>query len=155
MIEEAKKDFGRPYVEVFPVDDNPSKVEVSKDGKRLIYGGDSIGLADVRNNWIVNDGIIFDNKCCTIKSIENGDILINNFDNWDLVMLDKNLMEKGKLTGKGRMIPDNYRRVRTRNAEDDKHLLWLSAPEHLSVVHTGTLTSDEIRNFWSYNGRFV
>lgn len=155
MIDEAKKDFGRPSLEIFQVEDNPSKVEVSRDGKRILYGGDNLGIAEVRNNWIVNDGVVFDNKCCTIKSMENGDILLNNFDTWDMVLLDRNCQEKGRLTGKGRALPENYKRVRTRSAEDDKHLLWLSAPEHLSVVHTATLTSDEIRNFWSFGGRVV
>lgn len=153
MIDEAKKDYGRPVVELFSVDDNPTKIEVSKDGKRVLYGGETVGVADVKGNWIVNDGVVFDNKVCTIKCIENGDILLNNFDTWDMVLLDKNFNEKGRLAGKGRMLPENYKRVRTRNAEDDKHLLWLSGPEHLSIVHTGKFTSDEILNFWAYNGR--
>lgn len=155
MVNEAKRDFGHPIVEVVPLEDNPSKVEVAKDGKRIFYGGDSLSSIENRNGWLLHEGPLFDNKCCTIKSAPMGDTLVNNFENWDLVLLDRNLHEKGKLPGSAKMLPENYKKVRTRNSEDDNNLLWLSGPEHLSIVKTGTLTSNEIRNFWKFNGRNV
>lgn len=155
MLTEAKRDYGTPQCEFFDVSDSPTKVECSKDGQSILYGGESFGLCSVRNGWVINEGVLYENKCATIKSLDNGDTLVNNFENWDLVLLDKNLAEKGKLSGVGRAVPQNYKKIKTRNSEDEKSLLWLSGPENLSLVNTGNLSSKEIRQFWRYNGRAV
>ena len=155
MLDDAKRDYGNPVIELFQADDFPSKVEVSKDGKRVYYGGDSFGTLEQKNGWLLNEGIVYDNKCCTLKALDSGDILINNFDNWDLVLLDSNFNEKGKLSGSSRSLPTNYKKIKTRNSEDDSHLLWLSGPENLSVVKTSNLSSNEIRFFWKFNNKNV
>ena len=153
MISDARKDFSAPIVEYFNTTGPAAKVEVSKDGLQVFYGGDAIGVLEYKHDWLLNCGIIFKNKCCTLKSLPNGDLLVNDFDTWDLVLIDPNHKEKGKLTGTPGPIPQNYKRIRTRNAEDDKYILWLSGPEHLSVVTIDNLTSNEIRFFWNYLGK--
>ncbi len=132
MLDDAKRDYGNPVIELFQADDFPSK-----------------------NGWLLNEGAVYDNKCCTIKALDSGDILVNNFDNWDLVLLDSNFNEKGKLSGASRSLPNNYKKIKTRNSEDDAHLLWLSGPENLSVVNTSNLSSNEIRFFWKFNDKNV
>lgn len=152
MINEAKRDFGNPTLEIIPVQAQPTKIDVAKDGREAIYGGDSIGMIQKRDGWIIDEGILFDNKTCTLKHLPNGDVLVNNFSNWDLVLLDQFLNEKGKLRGGYSGEPNNFRQIQTRNSEDDNSILWLSHPDHLSIVRTNNLSSNEIRNFWKFNG---
>jgi hypothetical protein len=155
MINEARRDFGNPTVEFIQVQGHPTKVDLSKDATQAIYGADTIGVIDKTDGWIVDEGIVYDNTICTIKNLPNTDILVNNFANWDLILLDRNLNEKGKLKGGFAGEPSNYRNIQTRNAEDDKFILWLSHPDHLSIVRTNNLSSNEIRNFWKFNDNRV
>lgn len=152
MVSDAKKDFGTPTVEIVQVSGNPTKIDVAKDGLHAIYGAENISLLRKRDGWVVDDGVLFDNKTCTIKHLQNGDVLVNNFDNWDLVLLDQYMNEKGKLNGSYKGEPYNYKHVNTRNSEDDSNLLWLSHPDNLSIVRTSNLSSNEIKNFWKFNG---
>lgn len=155
MIAEARRDFGNPTMEVIQVASQPSKVEIAKNASQVIYGTDNIGVLQKREGWLIDDGIVFDNKTCTLKSLPNGDFLVNNFSTWDLVLLDQNLVEKGKLRGGYSSEPMNYRQLHTRNSEDDNFILWMSHPDHLSIVRTSNLSSNEIRNFWKFDGNRV
>ena len=152
MISDAREDFSTPLLEIVPVSGNPTKVDVAKNGQQAIYGGDNIGIMRKQDGWVVDDGIVFDNKTSTIKHLNNGEVLVNNFDNWDLVLLDQNLNEKGKLNGGSRGEPHNYKNINTRTSEDDANILWLSHPDNLSIVKTNNLSSNEIKNFWRFNG---
>lgn len=155
MINEAKRDFGNPAVEIIQVQGQPTKVEVSPNASQALYGSDFIGVIQKREGWLLDEGIVFDNRTCTLKVLANGDILVNNFATWDMVLLDHNLTEKGKLKGGYSSEPVNYRAIHTRNSEDDNFILWLSHPDHLSVVRTSNLSSNEIRNFWKFDGNRV
>lgn len=155
MIEEAKKDFGKYKLETFDTDDFPTKVEIGKDGSSVFYGGESLGLLKESNGWLTNQGVLFDNRCCTIKALENGELLVNCFETWDLVLLDENLNEKGKLQGTGKSVPSNFKKIKTRNSEDTPNILWLNGPEHLSIVNSQTFTSKEIRQFWKFKNSSV
>lgn len=153
MVADAKKDFGNPTAEFIPVSGFPTKIDVARNGQHAIYGGDSIGLIRKQDGWVMDEGILFENKTSTIKHMNNGEILVNNFDNWDLVLLDQSLNEKGKLNGGSRGEPTNYKNINTRTAEDDSNILWLSHPDNLSIVRTNNLSSNEIKNFWRFNGQ--
>lgn len=41
----------------------------------------------------------------TIKSLDNGYLICNDFETWDLVLLDRNLNEIQRLKGAGHEVP--------------------------------------------------
>lgn len=156
MVEEAKADFGRHSVEGFVLEDAPSRVEVAQDGTRVWWAGQAVGHADTVNGWVVHRGNAVSAKSRTLKSFPGGNILVDTLENSaDLVFLDANYNEKGRLAGAGYGNTLEAARAKTRCADDDNHILWLSGPEHLSVVDTSALVSREIRQFWRLATRNV
>lgn len=155
MLSDAKADFGHPIAEVIQMDQVYSKVDASRFNNLVLYAGDAVGLAQTNSGWLVHEGVLFDNKSCTVKCLSNGNYLVNNFDNWNLILLDPHFKEKGKLSGHGSGAPPSYRKVHTRNGDDDEYVLWLNHPEHLSVVKIINFSSSEIRSFWRLGNSIV
>lgn len=103
MISDAKKDFKNPVLEDIEVDNFATKIEVSQDGNKVYYAGDGIGeLHRGSDLWLYNKGMI--NRLCkfkksefeeliilgisTVKTLEDGRIIVCDMKNWDLVIYD-------------------------------------------------------------------
>lgn len=156
MVDEAKRDFGRPLLESVALEDAPSRVEVAADGTRVWWAGQAVGHADTVNGWVVYRGNSVTAKSRTLKSFAGGNILLDTLENSaDLVFLDANYIEKGRLPGAGYGNTLDAAKAKTRCADDEEHILWLSGPEHLSVVNTSAMVSKEIRQFWRLGTRNV
>lgn len=86
---------------------DPVKVEASKDGQFVFYGGSSFGTLERRGGWLINEGVIHSERpLSTIKSLPNGDTIVNDFsEGWDLVLLDPNFVEKERLEGLNDVAP--------------------------------------------------
>ena len=59
MINDAKIDFGNVALEIFRCEDGPTKIEVSPDGQRIYYGGNSLGMLERSRGQLVDTGLIF------------------------------------------------------------------------------------------------
>lgn len=58
MIRDAKDEFYDPEVEYFDTDGYPVKIEASKDGRFVFYGGEHFGTLERRSGWLTNEGIV-------------------------------------------------------------------------------------------------
>ena len=61
-------------------------------------------------------------EMCTLKSLRNGDLICNEFESWDLILLDRNLNEKQRLMGAGNGAPGNQNHPKTQNIHLDRLL---------------------------------
>ena len=154
MIHDAKDEFGRPEVEGFDCDGYPVKVEASKDGQFVFYGGESFGTLERRGGWLTDEGIVhYDRNLSTIKGLPNGDIIVNDFgEGWDLVLLDEDFSEKERLEGLDDPTPGYYRMIKTRTGDDDNYILWMRGRSEISIVNTFDFSARHINNFWNYRG---
>jgi hypothetical protein len=62
MISEAKKEFSNPEIVEFECEGYPVKIEVNSRADKVFYGGNSLGLLERRNGWLINEGIVYYNK---------------------------------------------------------------------------------------------
>jgi hypothetical protein len=149
MFQDAVKDFSNPHVEIVKVSNCPNKVEVSPDGQSVFVGGNGLGVLRYVNGWLCSEGVVFTNPNCTIKAVEDGQLLMNDLTTNDLTLLDQSFQEKGKIAGTASPHQLSDYRVKTRTGEDDNNMLWLSGAEHISIVKLHSMTSSEIRFFWT------
>lgn len=101
-------------------------------------------------NLITSYSLILNLELSLLKSLPNGDVICNDFANWDLVLLDRNFDEKKRLPGTNQGVPDYYRLIKTRSSDDNTHLLHLRGPSELSLVHLPTFTARHIHNFFNF-----
>lgn len=153
IIMDAQKDFNEAAVEVIELSCPASKTECDLNCQTILYGGDSIGLLSKRQGWLIDDGLLFDNKTCTLKALKNSNYLVNDFDTWSIFTLDQNFIEKAVLRGVGTGAPPNYKSIKTRNSDDDEYVLWWSSQDNLTVIKTSNMSSKEIRDFWKVDGQ--
>ena len=153
------------------VDDNPTKIEVSQDGNRVYYGGESFGMMEYdREGWIVPHGRIFSNRISDINPIfkggninstpskiqnsQNGDVMVGEFKNWNMFLFDKEFQELGRLSsksGNNNKVPSTYAQLKLTSAKPQS-CLWYSGSQNISVVDTSNYVNQEINNFWMMRG---
>ena len=134
----------------------PSKIESIKEGRTILYSGDAIGTIQRENFYYVDKGVSFsDIKVCQMKSLRNGYIILNDLKDWDLVILDSSLREKGRLKGEGGELPFYYKSMNLRSVSHDKFIIWLNEPSSASIVKVPEFTSTHIKNFWVYKGKLA
>jgi hypothetical protein len=141
---------------------DPIKIECSDDASVILYGGDSLGLVRRKNQWLVNEGILkkgskqnplTTQELSILKCLPNGDLICNEFNSWDLILLDRNLNEKQRLSGSGAGDPDYYRLIKTRCADDEDHMIWLRGASEISIIDIEDFSARHIHNFWNFKGK--
>ena len=134
--------FTRPFSERIDFKAPPSRVEMAKKGGAVFHGGDGLSLMVKIENYFIDRGLIIpDLKFCTLKSLDNGNFIINNFKTWDLLMYDSSAAEVGKLEGGLEAQPPLYFKTLSLNSNNPSSVLWLSSPTSLSIVTLPALTS--------------
>ncbi len=129
----------------------PSKICVAKKGRTLLYGSDQLGAVTRNNYWFVDKGVVLQNlQLCLVKAFEDGTIILNDFKTWDLIVLDSNLNEKGRLKGEGNGPPLYYKSFSVTALYHKQHLLWPNSPSSICVVKLPDFTSVQIKNFWYF-----
>lgn len=58
MIQDAKREFADPEITQFQCEGYPVKVEADRNGERIYYGGESLGLLERREGWLINEGVV-------------------------------------------------------------------------------------------------
>lgn len=149
------------------VDDQPTKIEVSQDGNRIYYGGESFGMLEYDSDgFVVPHGRVFSNRVSDINPIRKstasqspdsrfknshaGDVLIGEFNDWNVHLYDSELQELGKLSskqGSKNKLPRTYAAFKTTSAKPYA-CLWYSGTQNISEVDTGTYVNLEINNYW-------
>ena len=126
---------------------------MAKKGGAVFHGGDGLSLMVKVENYFIDRGIIIPEfKFCTIKSLDNGNFVVNNFKTWDLLMYDSSAAEVGKLEAGLETPPPLYFKSLMLNSNSPLGLLWLSSPTSISIVALPALTSIRIEKFWMFNG---
>lgn len=87
---------------------------------------------------------------CTLKSLEKEFIIVNDFQNWDLLVLDDEGRELKRLKGKGTGAPGYARAIKTRYCDDSDYVLWMKSPTEMSVVDMGDFGEILLPDFWYY-----
>ena len=166
-VRQLEQYFGGCRETKIEVDDQPTKIEVSQDGDRVYYGGESFGMLEYDpDGFIVPHGRIFSNRVSDINPIKkstgsqspdskfknshSGDVLIGELIDWNVYLYDSELQELGKLSSKqGSMnrLPSTYPQFKTTSAKPYA-CLWYSGNQNISEVDTGTYVNQEINNFW-------
>lgn len=129
----------------------PSKICVAKKGRALLYGSDQLGVVARNNYWFEDQGVVLQNlPLCLVKSFEDGSVILNDFKTWDLVVLDADLNEKGRLKGEATGPPLYYKSLSVTALYHRQHLLWPNSPSSICVVKLPDFTSVQIKNFWYF-----
>ena len=150
-VSQVMKNYSSPQSERIEYSCRPTKVEISNDGKSVWYGGEGLGINQRLNYWYIDDGMLStDLQFCTIKTMKNGFLIVNDFRNWDLIMFDNELNEKNRLKGHGTGTPNFYRSISTRTWYDDQYLAWLSSPQDVSAVRLIDFTFKTVEGFWNH-----
>lgn len=155
------------------VDDHPTKIEVSNDGNRIYYGGETFGLLQYdTDGFVVPHGALFKNKISDINPVVRtsnqpadskfqnsrlGDVLVGEFNTWNVLLYDSEMQELGRLNSKAgasNRLPTTYAQFKTTSKMADS-CLWYSGTQNLSVVNTTNYINNELNNFWTMQGRQV
>jgi hypothetical protein len=189
--EDVQKPFDNtltPYLDAFEVfketrleaDDQPTKIEVSQDGNRIFYGGETFGMLEFdHDGGLIPHGRIFSNRISDItpiirpkdpqntvsnpfitsrfKNSISGDVLIGEFNSWNVHLYDKDLQELGRLnskSGPANRLPSTYPYFKATSAKPNT-CLWYSGTQNISVVDTNNYMNNEINNFWTMRGKQV
>ena len=89
---------------------------------------------------------------CTLKSLEKEFIIVNDFQSWDLLVLDDEGRELKRIKGKGTGAPGYARAIKTRYCDDSDYVLWMKSPTEMSIVDMGDFGEIPLPNFWTYKG---
>ena len=87
-----------------------------------------------------------------LRALENGGVLAQYGEKWDLVYLDSELGEKLRLEGEetgGR--PAYFKSIRLKSGGEGKYALWLSGHNSVTIVNTEEFSCTEIKYFWTYH----
>jgi hypothetical protein len=134
----------------------PSKICAAKKGRTLLYGSDQLGVVSRNNYWFVDKGVALPNlPFCLVKAYEDGTVILNDFKTWDLIVLDSDLNEKGRLKGEGSGPPLYYKSFSVTALYHKQLLLWPNSPSSICVVKVPDFTSVQIKNFWYYKNLVV
>ena len=155
-FEKLLEHYSKQLIEKIDFSSKSTKIEVSKDVKTVYYGGDGLGLNNMINLWFIDEGLLAtDFQYCTLKSIQDGKFIINDFRCWDLVMVDRNMEEISRLKGRGTSPPIYYKSISTRTWYDDQYITWLSSPLDVSAVRVSDFTYKTVEGFWLYKNQTV
>lgn len=87
-----------------------------------------------------------------LRALENGGVLAQYGEKWDLVYLDSELGEKLRLEGEesgGR--PAYFKSIRLKTGGEGKFCLWLSGHNSVTVVNTEDFSCTTIKYFWTHH----
>lgn len=87
-----------------------------------------------------------------LRALENGGVLAQYGEKWDIVYLDSELGEKLRLEGEetgGR--PAYFKSIRLKSGGEGKYALWLSGHNSVTIVDTEDFSCTEIKYFWTYH----
>ena len=140
--------YSKHYRREFPVSDFPSKIDVSHSGRFIYYAGDTLGCVESFEDQFENLGSIYALQSCTLKVMPSGDVIINDFNNWDLILPDSSFQEKGRVPGSDSGPLPFYKSVFTRSSADSRFLVWLSSRRDISAMDLKTMTVHTISDFW-------
>jgi hypothetical protein len=90
-----------------------------------------------------------------LKSLDKEFIVVNDFQSWDLLVLDDEGTELKRLPGTGEGAPGYARAIKTRYCDDCDYILWMKSPTEMSIVDMGDFSEQPLNNFWKYNGHEV
>lgn len=160
----AKETYGIHSSHDLKVSGNPSKIEVSHGARYIFYGGETLGMIETsskenRDKTIKNKGQLIDHhRCCTIKALPSGDLLVNDFKTWDLILYDNTLTEFGRLNGDKASENKMYKffkSIYTRYADDSRFMIWLKSFEDVCVVDTHSFQGRAVKDFWTLQDKLV
>lgn len=152
---DALEYYSKFWKDEFPVSDYPSKIEVSFGGRYIYYAGETLGVAEIVEGEYTDLGAIYALQSCTLKALPNGDLLINDFSSWDLILMDYNFKEKGRVPGQGKGAPSFFKSICTRSSADSRYLLWISGPRDISAIDLTTMAVQTISDFWVVAGKIA
>lgn len=90
-----------------------------------------------------------------MKSLDKEFIVVNDFEGWDLLVLDDEGSELKRLPGTGKGAPGYARAIKTRYSDDSDYILWMKSPHDMSIVDMGDFSEQYLSNFWNYKGHDV
>ena len=123
IFTEAIEYYSNHYRREFSVSDFPSKIDVSHSGRFIYYAGDTLGCVESFEDQFENLGSIYALQSCTLKVMPSGEVIINDFNNWDLILPDSSFQEKERVPGSDSGPLLFYKSVFTRSSADSRFLV--------------------------------
>jgi hypothetical protein len=147
--------------EVILAGHRPSKVEVCPSARKIYFAGDVVGYLEQHLGKVGRHAPMYNMKSCTLKTLQQDEVLINDFQTWDLILFDHELQEKGRLQANSDQDscnsstlhvktgpPQLYKSIYTRISADDRFIIWLKSSRDIAVVELASLTSQVYKDFW-------
>lgn len=150
ILNESQR-FNNPLVERVDFSGKPSKVEVDRKAQGVWYGGNGLGVLQNQDSWFVDEGIVSNElKYCSLKVLNNGNMIVNDFCNWDLIVVDSSMNEIKRLSGDSKEPPAYFKSLNTRSFYDSDYFVWLNKIQDVSAVRLSDFTFKTVKKFWNY-----
>ena len=139
--------FSQYSSSILKLSEPSSRIESSSTGRYIYTSGEFVSRIDRLDSSLASNRI-YKNKAFMIKSLQAGEVVYNEVDTFDLVFLDADNLERGRIKGAGGEPLTYFKSVYCRSSNDDRFFVWMNGKLSVSVVDCQYLKVRTLPDFW-------